>query len=394
MRVILYTGKGGVGKTSMAAMSACHMAAQGKKTLVMSTDAAHSLSDSFQVKLGKEPTKIRENLEALEIDTVYESEKAWKNMKDYFRRLLTANGGEGIETEELLVFPGLEELFSMFKILELYESGAYDVIVVDCAPTGETLSLLKYPEQLSGFMEKVLPVKRKGAELAGPVVEKIMKIPMPENSVFDDIEYVMDKMRRLQSLMLNKEVLSVRIVTTPERIVIREAKRNFTCMHLYNYNVDAIFINKIYPATAMEGYFSKWMEKQQEGLTEIKESFSEIPIFQFMLQERELCGIEVLQKAAEELFRGADLAEVLFEKEIYKFRREKDKVYLKIYLPFADKKELELRQNGTEIILAVKNEQRRFPAPTETMDMDIIAAELQGEYLTITFGELPPGQGE
>lgn len=388
MRVILYTGKGGVGKTSMAAMSACHMAGQGKKTLVMSTDAAHSLSDSFQIKLGKEPTNVCKNLDALEIDTVYESEKAWKNMKNYFREFLTAKGGEGIETEELLVFPGLEELFSMFKILDIYETGKYDAIIVDCAPTGETLSLLKYPEQLAEFMEKVLPIKRKGVELAGPAVEKIMKIPMPDVSVFDDIEYIMEKMRKLQKLMLNKEVLSVRIVTTPERIVIKEAKRNFTCMHLYNYNVDAIFVNKIYPETAMEGYFGKWIEKQQEGLAEIKESFSEIPTFHFMLQRKELCGIEVLQKAAEDLLKGTEIASVLFKKEIYKFQRGEKEAYLKIYLPFADKEELDLRQNASEIILAVKNEQRRFPVPTEVMDKDIIKAEFQGEYLIITFGEL------
>lgn len=388
MRVILYTGKGGVGKTSMAAMSACHMAKQGKKTLVMSTDAAHSLSDSFQIKLKNEPAKVSENLDALEIDTVYEGEKAWKSVKDYFRRLLTARGGEGIETEELLVFPGLEELFSLFKILDLYESGEYDVLIVDCAPTGETLSLLKYPEQLAEFMEKVLPIKRKGVKLAGPAVEKVMKIPMPEDSVFDDIEFVMDKMRRLQKLMLNKDVLSVRIVTTPERIVIQEAKRNFTCMHLYNYNVDAIFVNKIYPEAAMQGYFNKWIEKQQQGLIEIKECFSEVPVFYFTLQKKELCGIETLQHAAEELWKETDISPVLFEKEIYKYTKEDNKSCLKIYLPFADKKELDLRQNGNEIILAVKNEQRRFPVPLEVAGKDIIEAVFQGEYLVITFGKL------
>ena len=372
----------------MAAMSACYMAKQGKKTLVMSTDAAHSLSDSFQVSLGKEPVNISRNLDALEIDTVYESEKAWKNMKEYFRQFLTAKGGEGIETEELLVFPGLEELFSMFKILDMYESGRYDVIIVDCAPTGETLSLLKYPEQLETFMRKVLPIKRKGVKVAGPAIEKIMKIPMPKDSVFDDLEYVMDKMGRLQQLMTNKEVLSVRIVTTPERIVIKEAKRNFTYMHLYNYNVDAILVNKIYPDNAMKGYFSKWIEKQQEGLKEIKESFSEIPIFRFMLQKSELCGMEALEKAAEELWGERDIISVLFTKEIYQFTKEEDKGMLKIYLPFANKEELELRQNDGEIILAVKNEQRRFPMPVEMLDKDIVGAKVEGEYLTITFGEV------
>ena len=269
----------------------------------------------------------------------------------------------------------------------MYESGAYDVIVVDCAPTGETLSLLKYPEQLEAFMRKVLPIKRKGIKVAGPAVEKLMKIPMPKDSVFDDLEYVMEKLGRLQQLMLDKDVLSVRIVTTPERIVIKEAKRNFTYMHLYNYNVDAILVNKIYPENAMEGYFNKWMEKQQEGLTEIKESFSEIPIFQLMLQKSELCGLEVLEQAAEELWKDTDITSVLFAKEIYQFTKEDGEGTLKIYLPFADKEELDLRQNGGEIILSVKNEQRRFPVPVEMVDKDIVAAKVEEEYLIIVFGE-------
>lgn len=218
MRVIIYTGKGGVGKTSMAAATACKIAKNGKKVLVMSTDQAHSLGDSFDGKIDKEPTRIVENLYAMEIDTVYESEKSWGNLKDYFKQLLTMKGGSGIEVEELLVFPGLEELFSMFKILEMYESGDYDTIIVDCAPTGETLALLKYPERLSGMIKKVLPVKKAGVKSVGLVVEKVMKIPMPKANVFDDIEYLMDKMQRLQDLMLNKEVASLRVVATPKKL--------------------------------------------------------------------------------------------------------------------------------------------------------------------------------
>ena len=195
MRVIIYTGKGGVGKTSMAAATACEIAKRGKNVLVMSTDQAHSLGDSFDCKIGKEPTNIAENLYAMEIDTVYESEKSWRNIKDYFKQLLTIKGGNGIEVEELLVFPGLEELFSMFKILEVCENGCYDTIIVDCAPTGETLALLKYPERLSGMLKKVLPVKRASVKSVGPVVEKVMNIPMPQDNVFDDIEYLMDKMK-------------------------------------------------------------------------------------------------------------------------------------------------------------------------------------------------------
>ena len=231
MRIIIYTGKGGVGKTSMAAASACKIAESGKKVLIMSTDQAHSLSDAFDAKLGKDPKTVTERLDAVEIDTVYEAEKSWGSLKKYMKQLLTLKQDGGIEVEEMLVFPGLEELFSMFRILDEYEKNYYDTIIVDCAPTGETLSLLKYPEKLSDFINKVLPMKRKGVKAAGPLVEKTMKIPMPKEDVFDEIENLMDRMEKLQNLMLNQDIVSLRVVTTPEKIVVNEAKRNFTCLY-------------------------------------------------------------------------------------------------------------------------------------------------------------------
>ena len=383
MRVIIYTGKGGVGKTSMAAATACKIAKNGKKVLVMSTDQAHSLGDAFDMKIDKEPIKIAKNLYAMEIDTVYESEKSWGNLKDYFKQLLTMKGGSGIEVEELLVFPGLEELFSMFKILEVYESGKYDTIIVDCAPTGETLALLKYPERLSGMINKVLPIKRAGVKTVGPAVEKVMKIPMPKDNVFDDIEYLMDKMQRLQNLLLNKEVVSLRVVTTPEKIVINEAKRNFTCLYLYHYNVDAIIVNHIYPAKAMEGYFNKWIKLQEEALQDIKESFSEVPRFYVELQQQELRTLDVLGKVGDTIYEEINPDDVLFKKEIYSIDNEKN--CLKIYLPFADKGELRLEQDKNELIVGVKNESRKFPIPSEFTKKDIVGAKFEEGYLNILF---------
>lgn len=383
MRVIIYTGKGGVGKTSMAAATACKIAKNGKRVLVMSTDQAHSLGDSFGSQIDKEPTQLADHLYAMEIDTVYESEKSWGNLKDYFKQLLTLKGGSGIEVEELLVFPGLEELFSMFKILEVYESGEYDTIIVDCAPTGETLALLKYPERLSGMMKKVLPVKRAGVKSVGPVVEKVMKIPMPKDNVFDDIEYLMDKMQRLQDLMLNKEVVSLRVVTTPEKIVINEAKRNFTCLYLYHYNVDAIIVNHIYPAKAMEGYFNKWTKLQEDALREIKESFSEVPRFYVELQQQELRTLDVLRKVGDDIFEEIDPDDVLFKKEIYSIDNEEK--CLKIYLPFADKDELRLEQDKNELVVGVRNESRKFPIPVEFAEKEIAGAKFEDGYLYIKF---------
>ncbi len=383
MRVIIYTGKGGVGKTSMAAATACKIAKNGKKVLVMSTDQAHSLGDAFDMKIDKEPIKIAKNLYAMEIDTVYEGEKSWGNLKDYFKQLLTMKGGSGIEVEELLVFPGLEELFSMFKILEVYESGKYDTIIVDCAPTGETLALLKYPERLSGMINKVLPIKRAGVKTVGPAVERVMKIPMPKDNVFDDIEYLMDKMQRLQNLLLNKEVVSLRVVTTPEKIVINEAKRNFTCLYLYHYNVDAIIVNHIYPAKAMEGYFNKWIKMQEEALQDIKESFSEVPRFYVELQQQELRTLDVLGKVGDTIYEEINPDDVLFKKEIYSIDNEKN--CLKIYLPFADKGELRLEQDKNELIVGVKNESRKFPIPSEFTKKDIVGAKFEEGYLNILF---------
>ena len=383
MRVIIYTGKGGVGKTSMAAATACKIAKDGKKVLLMSTDQAHSLGDSFDTKIDKEPTYLADHLYAMEVDTVYESEKSWGNLKDYFKQLLTWKGGNGIKVEELLVFPGLEELFSMFKILEMYESGEYDTIIVDCAPTGETLALLKYPERLSGMIKRILPVKRAAVKSVGAVVENVMKMPMPKDNVFDDIEYLMDKMQRLQDLMLNKDIVSLRVVTTPEKIVINEAKRNFTCLYLYHYNVDAVIVNHIYPARAMEGYFHKWIKLQEDALQEIRKSFSEVPCFYVELQQQELRTLDVLRKAGEGIFNGKNPDDVLFKKEIYSINKEEK--YLKIYLPFAEKEELRLEQDRNELVVGVKNESRKFPIPVEFTEKEIAGAKFEDGYLYIKF---------
>lgn len=383
MRVIIYTGKGGVGKTSMAAATACKIARSGKKVLVMSTDQAHSLGDSFDRKIGKKPVMITDNLYAMEIDTVYESEKSWGNLKDYFKQLLTVKGGSGIEVEELLVFPGLEELFSMFKILDVYESGAYDTVIVDCAPTGETLSLLKYPERFSGLIERILPFKRAMTKTVGKAIEKTVKIPMPKDNVFDDIEFLMERMKHLQNLLLNQEVVSLRVVTTPEKIVVSEAKRNFTCLYLYHYNVDAIIVNHIYPAKAMEGYFNKWVRQQETALQEIKECFGEVPIFYVELQQQEIRTLEVLRRVGEQIFKGCAPDDVLYQKEIYEIDREGK--CLKIYLPFADKEELRLEQDEDELLVGVRNETRKFSIPTEFAGMEIIGAKFEEGCLNIRF---------
>lgn len=386
MRVIIYTGKGGVGKTSVAAATACRLAEDGKKVLIMSTDQAHSLGDSFDRKIGGQTVNITENLDALEIDAVKESEDAWGHLQNYIKRMLTARAEGGIEVEELLVFPGLEELFSLFKILDISEEKKYDVLIVDCAPTGETLALLKFPEMFGSLLEKMLPFKRKAAKVAGPVVEKVTKIPMPEDDVFSELERLMDKLGRLQELMLDRDVLSIRIVTTPEKIVVKEAKRSFTCLHLYDYNVDAVIVNKVYPDEALEGYFSKWARLQKEGLAEIEEGFRGIPRFQLMLQKQEIRSLPVL-RAVSGLYGSADPCDVFYKEKIIKvYKDEESRWQMEISLPHASKEEMDLSQKGGEVCISIKNEKRCFMLPDCVKGAEISGAKLEDGRLLITFG--------
>lgn len=384
MRIILYTGKGGVGKTSISAATAVKLAGEGKKVMIMSTDQAHSLGDSFGVLLNGIPQTVAPNLDALEIDVVDENEKAWGNFKGFFKELLTSRTEGGIEAEELLVFPGLEELFALFKILEIYENDQYDVLIVDCAPTGETLALLKFPELFGDVISKALPMKRKAAKIVRPIVKTLTKLPMPKDEVFDDFELLMDKLERLQALMLNKEIVSLRIVTTPEKIVISETKRNFTCLHLYNYNVDAIIVNKVYPEEALEGYFNKWVKLQKDGLNEIRESFREIPVFELQLQKQELKTIPIL-RTVDSLYGPYNPLEVLARQEIYTINQEGDVYIMVISLPFADKAEMDLAQQNGEIQISFKNEKRCITPPDYLKDKAISNAKMEQGNLIIYF---------
>ncbi|MBF4695577.1 ArsA family ATPase [Fusibacter ferrireducens] len=386
MRIILYTGKGGVGKTSIAAATAIKLADEGKRVMIISTDQAHSLADSLDVKLGSETTKILSNLDALEIDVVAESESAWGNLRTYMKEILTSKVESGIEAEELLVFPGLEELFALFKILDIYEKSDYDILIVDCAPTGETLSLLKYPDLFGEMLEKLLPVKRKMVKVAGPIVQTVTKVPMPKDNVFEDIERLMDKLERLQTLMLDKTIVSLRIVTTPEKIVIKETKRNFTWLQLFDYNVDAIIINKVYPKIALEGYFNQWVKLQEEGLLELEESFRDVPRFMVMLQKHELKTIPVL-KAVSTFYGEVDPSGILAVHKTFSIIQRENRHFMEIYLPFAEKSEMDLGQNNGEIQIAVKNEKRCFALPDVVKGKAIESAKFENGTLTIAFAQ-------
>lgn len=385
MRIILYTGKGGVGKTSVAAATACKIASEGKKVLAVSTDQAHSLGDSFDIKLSNEPLEIGNNLYAMEIDSVLENENAWENIKVYIEKFMTLKSDKSIETEELLVFPGFEELLALIKIKDIYDEGKYDVLIVDCAPTGETMSLLKFPDLFKWWMEKLFPIKRKGAKIAKPIVEATMKIPMPTDDIFDDIEKLYLKIDELHNLMLNKDIVSIRIVTTPEKIVVKEAKRSFSYLHLFDYNVDAIIINKIFPEDSLRGYFEGWGNIQKESIDDIYDSFKGIPVFKLELMSDELRKYKTLQKVGDRIYGEIRPENVLFQDKIFTIEKKEEGYNFAINMPFVDKRELKLSQKGDEITISIKNERRSFIIPTRLQSKEIVGAKYNDGKLNIHF---------
>jgi len=376
LRIILYTGKGGVGKTSVAAATACYIAKQGKKVLIMSTDQAHSLGDAFNVKLSNTPIKIAENLEAIEIDALIENEVIWGNIKGYIEKLMLLKTEKSIEVEELLVFPGFEDLISLLKIKQINDENNYEVLIVDCAPTGETMSLLKFPELFKWWMEKFFPMKRKAAKIAKPIIERTIKIPVPNDKTFDEIETLYNKIDELHKLMLERDKVSLRIVTTPEKIVIKEAKRNFSYLHLYDFNVDAIIVNKIISEEGGKGYFEKWMKLQSENLKDISESFSPVPIFKTELMHSEVRNYDSLLNMGESIFKEVSAEKVLFKDKIFQVEKSSvdESYYLNINMPFVDKEELNLLQKGDEISISIKNEKRNFVLPQKLQSKKIIKA--------------------
>lgn len=386
MRIILYTGKGGVGKTSIAASTAIKSAKMGLKTIVLSTDAAHSLGDSFDIDLSPEPIKIMDNLWAQEIDSIHEVEMGWGKVQKYITTLLTSKTIKDITTEELTVFPGMEDLLSLIRVLNYYKEKTYDVIIIDCAPTGETLALLSFPEMMKWWMGKLFPIKRKAAKLVKPIVEPLFKVPLPSDDVMGEIENIYNQLDEMRTILGNKDITSVRIVVNPEKMVIKEAQRSFTYLNIYDYNVDSIVINRVMPESVEEGYFSGWKNIHKKYKETILESFSPIPIYEAPLFDREVVGIEMLEKMGSEVFKDENPVEIKYNVKTQEIKKDSDEYEFSIYLPFADKKDIDLNQKGDELIIKTKNLKRTIILPRTIQSLDVIGAKFEEDYLKIRFG--------
>ena len=363
MRILIYTGKGGVGKTCIAAMTALRLAGAGRRVLIMSTDQAHSLSDAFGLPIGREVRSVCPGLDALELDPALESRKAWGQLQDYLRQILVDRANGGLAADEALLFPGMEELFSLLRILDVWDEGNYDTLLVDCAPTGETLALLRYPERLNVLAERLLPGVRSMTKAFGGLISQKTTVPKPRDAVFAEFEVLVKRLDRLQKILRDRAQCSLRIVMTPERIVVEEARRAYTWLQGYDFGVDAVFVNRVYPDEAMRGAFAPWLRIQEENLALARESFAGQRLFTLEMQPQELSGLEALAEAAEKLY-GDELPDAVYLQEsAMRMEDEQGTRILIIRLPYADEREIEVRQEGTELLLKLRNELRRFPLP-------------------------------
>ncbi|TVX93706.1 ArsA family ATPase [Paenibacillus agilis] len=388
MRILLYTGKGGVGKTSVAAATAVKLASEGYRTLVLSTDAAHSLSDSLDIPLGSEPVQVAERLWGLEVDSVRETEKHWGAVQSWLTGMMNWAKLNDVSTEEMLVFPGMEELFSLLQIKRHADSGNYDIIIVDCAPTGETLRLLSYPNVMSWWMEKIFPYERRLIKLVRPVAKIVTGgMELPDDKVMNNIESFVHELEELHKLILDPAITSVRLVMIPEKMVVSEARRAFTYLNLFGFNTDAVIVNRVLPEEAAVGYWDEWRTIHAKYEEEIQNSFSPLPILRIPLMKSEVVGQSMLQKISEQAFGEQDAGAVLHVGRVQEIRKEDDVYYLDLTLPFMHKEDLQLSQKGDELTVQAGPYKKKVLLPRALFGRSIAGARFIDQKLSIKFGE-------
>ena len=385
MRIILYTGKGGVGKTSIAAATALRAARQGYRTLVMSTDPAHSLADSLDKPLEGYPVKVSPNLWAQEVDVLRELDIHWKTVQEWLSALMRWQGADEVLAEELAVLPGMEELASLLYVVRHNNSGHYDLLVIDAAPTAETLRLLSFPDMARWYMNRLFPIERKVAAAVGPLARGVLRIPVPGVEVFDTIQNLYSQLEEMRGLLQNRANSSMRLVVNPEKMVIKEAQRTFTYLNLYGYQTDLIVCNRIIPEEADGSFLRNWRQAQHGYLNLIHQSFDPVPVYNAPLMEQEVVGLEALDRLATHVFQEEDPTKIFYNGTAQEFTKEGDRHQLKLKLPFTTKEDLSLVQNGDELTVQAGVHRRNIILPRMLAGAGVAEAKLEDETLKITF---------
>lgn len=388
MRIILYTGKGGVGKTSVAAATALKAASSGKKVLVMSTDPAHSLSDSFAAEVGSEPKEMAQRLYAQEMDPSSMMEEYWAEIQNYVTAVFEWQGTTDVAADELAMLPGMDELFGLLTVRRHHREGLYDALILDAAPTGETLKLLSLPDQMSWYVDKILPIQRRIASIARPLARRTRSLPpLPEDSVFAAGQRFYDALSEVEDILTDRKNASIRLVTNAEKMVIAETRRAYTYLNLYDYGVDAVIVNRLLPETISDPYFSRWQEAQREHLQTIEESFSPLPILKARLFDREMYGLEVLSALSEDVFGDADPLERLYEGEAHSIVKNGDGYEVILNLPLVEKKNLDLSKRGTELLVRIGSYKRNVLLPDSMARLSAAGARVEGDQLKVRLHE-------
>src|SRR2546428_3191978 len=367
-RVIVYTGKGGVGKTSAAAASAILCAERGLRTLVLSTDTAHSLGDAFDRRVGGGPTAIAKNLWAQETDAYEAIRASWGAIQEYFAQVFQWRGLDEVRAEEMTIIPGLDEIASLLQIVDHVDGERYDVVIVDAAPSGETIRLLSLPEAARWWLDRVLPIQRRATQVARPIMRRMTNMPMPEDAFFRSGEDLFKKLDRMHQLLSDASRTSLRIVLNLEKMVIAEALRSFTYFHLFGYLTDLVICNRVLPDAAGP-YFKAWQASQRRYLPQVEESFAPVPVRQVPFLRSEVVGIDTLRALGTELFGKDDPTAFYYSGRPYRVERDNGGFALTLELPFITKGDVDIRRSREELMLQVGSWRRNLILPRVLVDV-------------------------
>jgi arsenite/tail-anchored protein-transporting ATPase len=383
-RTILYTGKGGVGKTSVAAATARIAAAGGIDTVVLSTDPAHSLADCLEADVGSEPTRVGDRLWAQQVAAQEEMERNWAAVQDWLGELLLERGVDRISAEELTVPPGMDELFSLLQIKRHHEEGRFGCVIVDCAPTGETLRLLSFPDVARWWLQKVFPQSSQMLNAARPFARAVLDVSLPGDAVLDDVQRLVRNLIAMNEILRDSESVSVRLVMTPDRMVVDEARRTFTYLNLYGYLTDAVIVNRVFPEE-VGAYFGPWRERQLTALAEVEAAFSPVPVLRAPYFGEEVVGARMLDRLGARVFEDRGAADVLHDALTQELVVGADAAELRLDLPFAEKGDISLKKIGLELVVRVDGHKRTLMLPPALGDYRPTGASFDGAALHVTF---------
>jgi arsenite-transporting ATPase len=392
VRIVLVTGKGGVGKTTVAASTALAAADAGHRTLVTSTDPAHSLADAIAVGLGSDPTPVVPRLDGQQIDTQRQLDRYWGSIRRQLMDVLDWGGAGGIEAEEFLIFPGMDELFALLEVNRHARSGSYDVVVVDCAPTAETLRLLSLPEVLSWYFEKVMPTERRIMRAARPLLSKLTDLPLPEDEVFSAAQSIFESIDEVRELMSKPEITSARLVVNPEKMVIDEARRTYSYLGLFGYGVDGVVVNRVLPDLVSDPYFDRWRSIQKGHLDELEDAFADVPRLKLRLFDDEMVGVDRLRVMADELYGGVDPVIDFEATSPFHITEGDNEITMQLDLPLVEKSDLDVFRHGHELYVRLGPYRRSFILPDALHRREVTRARLEGGRLHVTFGNPEPGK--